>query len=438
MTLIMFFIFLIGLTDVYIAGKFGKEAQAAYGLVFQLYFVFSIIASALTVGSVSLLSRLFASGERQEFGAALKTTLIISVFFGSVLGGLAVIFSKGIIDILHIPEPLKEFAVPITKIYATGLLFNYILLTTNGILRATKMIRQSLVTMCVVCVLNVWLNFLLSLHTPLGFRGVALATVISTCIGSLINSVYIRTLGASAAKFSLMTAKRLVSISWPAGVLQVVWQLGTAALFLILSSLPEHAIEIMAAFTNGLRIESAIFLPAFAFNMANAVVVGNLLGKGKQEDAFHGGILTACIGVAIVSILTIVVMLNAKMVASFLSNNETVVSECTRYIYISLISEPFMAWGVILSGGLNGAGDTRSVMSIIALSMWLVRIPLSYMLAIYLHAGAAFVWWAMNLSILVQTVFISRRYFNKQWIARADTRKLWYNKNISIKDNYDR
>jgi hypothetical protein len=39
MTLIMFFEFLIGLTDVYIAGKVGKEIQAAYGFVIQLYFI---------------------------------------------------------------------------------------------------------------------------------------------------------------------------------------------------------------------------------------------------------------------------------------------------------------------------------------------------------------------------------------------------------------
>ncbi|MBU0758846.1 MAG: hypothetical protein KKC66_03925 [Candidatus Omnitrophica bacterium] len=84
------------------------------------------------------------------------------------------------------------------------------------------------------------------------------------------------------------------SVSWPAGLLQILWQLGAIALFYILSILPAHNIETMAAFTNGLKIESLIFLPAFAFNMANAVLI--------------------------------------------------------RYIYISLLAEPIMAWGVILGG----------------------------------------------------------------------------------------
>ena len=41
----------------------------------------------------------------------------------------------------------------------------------------------------------------------------------------------------------------------------------------------------MAAYATGLRIESAIFMPAFAFNMANAVIVGNLMGEKKFDEA---------------------------------------------------------------------------------------------------------------------------------------------------------
>jgi len=49
LTLIMVFEFLIGLTDVYIAGKVSKEIQATYGFVIPLYFIFIVIANALTV-----------------------------------------------------------------------------------------------------------------------------------------------------------------------------------------------------------------------------------------------------------------------------------------------------------------------------------------------------------------------------------------------------
>src|SRR3989338_6329040 len=84
MTLIMFFEFLIGISDVYIAGKFGKEVQAGYGLAFQLYFIFIIAGMALTVGTASVISRLFTSDKKHDFAAAVNTSVIASVAAGLI------------------------------------------------------------------------------------------------------------------------------------------------------------------------------------------------------------------------------------------------------------------------------------------------------------------------------------------------------------------
>ena len=60
LTLIMLFEFLIGLTDVYIAGRVSKEIQAAYGFVIQLYFVLIVIANALTGPPAARSRKVFA------------------------------------------------------------------------------------------------------------------------------------------------------------------------------------------------------------------------------------------------------------------------------------------------------------------------------------------------------------------------------------------
>jgi Na+-driven multidrug efflux pump len=222
-------------------------------------------------------------------------------------------------------------------------------------------------------------------------------------------------MGAKA--FSTDLVRRMIAIGWPIGMLQVLWQLSSMVLFLILSALPEHRVEILAALTTGLRIESVIFLPVFGFNMANAVIVGNLLGEKKKEDAFRSGFVTAAIGVMIVTMMVIGVILNAQWIASFLSNNEIVIRESMKYIYISMISEPFMAWGIILGGGLNGAGDTKSVMIRVALSVWFVRIPLSYIFVVLFGFGPIWVWWSMNISQFVQAFLMSKRYFDQEWLS---------------------
>jgi MATE family multidrug resistance protein len=417
LTLIMVFEFLIGLTDVYIAGRVSKDIQATYGFVIQLYFILIVIANALTVGTVSVVSRLYTSGDKTELNKAVFSSVMASAGAGTILAMAGIFLSPTVVKYLNIPEELKHFAVPFIKIYAMGLLFHYLLINCNGILRSCQMVKRSLKTMALVCGFNIALNFFLVFHTPLGFRGIAAATASSVLIGSMINLVYVRNIMAGMKNFSLTLVKKMIDIGWPIGLLQVLWQLSSMVLFLILSALPEHRVEILAALTTGLRIESVIYLPVFGFNMANAVIIGNMLGEKRREDTFRSGFVTAAIGVLTVTIMVIMVILNARWIASFLSSDAIVIRESVKYIYISMISEPFMAWGIILGGGLSGAGDTRSVLIRVALSVWLVRIPLSYIFVVFFGFGPASVWWSMNISQFVQAFVMSKRYFNKEWLS---------------------
>jgi multidrug resistance protein, MATE family len=417
MILIMFFEFMTGLTDIYIAGRVGKEIQAAYGFIIQLYFVFIIIGNALTVGAVSIISRLFTTGNKNDLTEAIYSTLSLTIIAGLILGVGGFLLTDDIIALLNIPQTLKPLATPLGVIYSSGLLFHYILIQTNGILRACKMVKTSMKTMVIVCVCNIGLAFFLVFNTSLGYKGIAVATAISVCIGSFINVFRVWKLMDGRKQFSRIVTKNVINVGWPSGLAQVLWQAHSMAIFLILSSLPKNNVEILAALSSGLRIESAIFLPAFAFNMANAVVIGNFLGEKRTEEAFKGGIITAFLGVPIVIILTLIVILNARWIAPILSNNEIVIAETVRYLYINMLSEPFMAWAIILGGGLMGAGDTRGVMVLMGMSLWFIRIPLSYLFVVVLGFGPVSVWWTMNLSQLVMALLISRRYFSKKWLT---------------------
>jgi putative MATE family efflux protein len=412
----MFFEFLVGITDVYIAGRVSKEIQATYGFVLHFYFVFIVVANALTVGTVSVISRLFTSGNPRELSQGIFSSVLAAAFAGAVLSLVGFRFAPDLINLLNLPQELKHFGAPFIKIYAVGLLFHYALINCNGILRSCNRVITSLKTMALVCLVNITLNFLLVFHTPFGYRGIALATAISAGIGSAVNLVHVRRLMIRGMRFSPRLVNQMVQIGWPMGLLQILWQVSSMVLFLILSALPENRVEILAAFTTGLRIESAIYLPAFAFNMASAVIVGNLLGQQRKKDAFRSGMVTAAIGVGFVTLLVIIVIVNTRWIVSLLSPHPVVIRESVRCIYISMISEPVMAWGMILGGGLNGAGDTKSVLLRVALSLWLVRIPLSYIFVFLLGWGAVAVWWCMNLSQFVQAFLISKRYLTGRWL----------------------
>lgn len=424
MTLIMFFEFLIGITDVYVAGKLGKEVQAAYGFVIQIYFISIVVANALTVGTVSVVSRTFTSakktGEESRLTDAVFSSMVTAGVTGLAVCAAGMLILPCIVGWLNIPPEVKAYVLPLCRIYLVGLVFHYVLINGNGVLRSCGMVRKSLRTMALVCASNLILIFVFVFHTGQGYKGIALATATSVTLGGLFNFRYMKSLMPGLKRYSGEVVRTMASIGWPMGLTQVLWQLGSAAIFLILSMLPEHSVEILAAFTAGLRIESAIYLPAFAFNMTNAVIVGNLLGEGEGREAFRSGLVTAGVGVAVVSALTLFAIFNAGWIAGLLSPNPVVIRESTRYIYISLLSEPVMAWGIILGGALGGAGDTRNVMIRVAGSLWLVRIPLCYVSVTVFGFGPAAVWWSMNVSQLIQAILLTQRYVGRKWLKGTE------------------
>jgi putative MATE family efflux protein len=368
------------------------------------------------MGAVSVVSRIYTSNGRGGLTESVYSTIVTTIGVGAVLGTAGIFLTPVIIKLVNIPAELKPLAIPLGRIYAAGVIFHYLLINTNGILRACKRVKASLKTMAIVCVCNILLNFFIVFQTSVGFAGIALSTAISVCIGGILNVRNVMPLMTGIKRYSAGTMKRIVSIGWPMGLLQALWQLNSMSIFLILSALPEHSVETLAALAAGLRIESAIFMPAMAFNMANAVIVGNLLGENRKEDAFRGGLITALMGVAVVTFLTVVVVANARWIAPFLSNNSIVIAESITYIYIVMMCEPFTALWMALGGGLNGAGDTRGVMLIVGLVVWLVRVPLIYLFVVMLGFGAVSVWWSMNLSQFLMALFVARRYWQKQWL----------------------
>ncbi|MCM8819226.1 MAG: MATE family efflux transporter [Candidatus Omnitrophica bacterium] len=415
-SLIMLFEFLMGLADVYVAGRINKEIQASYGLAFQLYLVGLIPIISFSVGVVSLLSRQFSAlkigANKKEFYKTSFSAISVSFIFGILISILGVFLYPVIINFLKIPSDINFFSKNLIRIYSFSLFFEYFFIIANAILRSCKKIVISLRNYTIVTILNIILNFVLVFFTPLGYLGIALATVISLFVGALFSIFAIKEF-LVYRKISFLYLKEIFNISWPIGLIQILWNMASVVIFTILAKLPTNNIETIAAFTNALKLEAAIFLPAFAFNMASAVLVGNFIGKKNFLDAFNIGRIIAILGLIVVGALSLLVILNAKFIMSILSSNEIVIREGLIYLYISLIFEPLLAWSIILNGSLSGAGYTKDILIVMIISIWLVRVPFCYILAILLKKGAIGVWIGMNISIITQAIFITNRYLKR-------------------------
>jgi len=79
MLLIIIFYFFVGCTDIYVAGLISPEVQAPVGIVGQIYFLLIIIANAIGIGTVALISRAIGARDFPKAMESAKQSLIFGV-----------------------------------------------------------------------------------------------------------------------------------------------------------------------------------------------------------------------------------------------------------------------------------------------------------------------------------------------------------------------
>jgi MATE family multidrug resistance protein len=179
MFLIMIFNFFVGLTDVYVAGFISPEVQAAVGFVSQLYFLVIIIANAISIGTLALVSRAIGAGNTEKAVETAKQSLLFSVIVALGVMATGLFFAKEIISVAGFPAKISEISENFLRIFSLALGPNYILIISNVIFRATGEVKKPLFTMSIVSAVNILGNFVLVFgifpFPKMGYIGIALS-----------------------------------------------------------------------------------------------------------------------------------------------------------------------------------------------------------------------------------------------------------------------
>jgi len=424
MLLVMFFNFLVGLTDIYVAGFLGPDIQAVVGFVSELYFFIIIMANAISIGTVALLSRAVGAGDFEHAGSAARQSLFFGGLCALALMTGGIFLQEHIISTAGFPQNIRETAGEFFVIFALALVPNYIVILSNAVFRAGGEVKLTMLAMFFVSMINIALDFLLVFglfsFEGIGYRGIAVSTALSMFAGMIICVLLFRrsrwkNIFSGRWRLSGDLIKRIFSVSWPSAVLQISWNAGNIILYNILGRLQDESITAMAAFTSGLRIEAIIYLPMFALHMAASVLTGQNLGAGAPERAERIGWKISFAGVIFVSLMALAVFVWAAPIAGPVARDAQVHAETVRYLRIMMLSEPLMALSLILGGCLQGAGDTKGTMIVIVGTLWIVRLPLAYILAVEAGYGAVGVWIAMVVSMYCQGIAMTMRFRQGRW-----------------------
>jgi len=169
-----------------------------------------------------------------------------------------------------------------------------------------------------------------------------------------------------------------------------------------------------------------VFLPAMSLGMAVSAMTGQNLGAGKAErikDIFRwGNILTSFMTIPVS--LFVVVFPETILLAFGLGDDANVVYIGVTYLRIVGSCYIFFSIMGITNGVINGAGHTFITMVFTLLSLWLIRVPLAWLLS-KTFLGVTGIWVGVSLSFFVTVIISLVYYYSGRWEKPVVGIKKW-------------
>jgi MATE family multidrug resistance protein len=171
--------------------------------------------------------------------------------------------------------------------------------------------------------------------------------------------------------------------------------------------------EVIAANGIALTIGGLFFMIPMSIANAAAVRVGNNVGANNMIGAKYSSYFSLRLAILCALIASLMIILNAELMASLLNNNPEVIS--LAVILLSFAAFFQVADGLAMGaiGALRGYKDTFGPMKIMAISYWGVGLPVGVLLSItdiiVEPMGAVGMWTGICCGLIVAATLMVRR-----------------------------
>jgi len=411
------------LADSIIVGHFvGANALAAVGTTASLTFLFIAVATGTGIGSGVLISQLFGA---KEFGR-MKTTIytsLISIFAISViLTILGLILCRPILVLMQTPENIMNDAEDYLNIYFLGMVFLFMYNIVNSIFNALGESKKTLFFLIIASILNIFLDLLFVVKFNMGVRGVAIATLISQVLCSLISFLFLLAKLRQFKEFKdfsyfdIQTLSSVAKLAIPSVIQQSTVSIG---LILVQSLVNSYGSVVVAGYTAATKIDGVAIMPMVNVGNAMSTFAAQHIGAKKQERIPKGlrtSFIMACsIGLLIAGI---VYLSGESLVALFMDSSANVDSIKIGVEYLRVVSISYFIMGLlnVTNGTIRGGGDMKNFMLITFLNH-LVRVSFAYIFSFIF--GYSAIWWGLPAGWTVSFIFSYIVYKKGNWLKKS-------------------
>ncbi|HFL2420681.1 TPA: MATE family efflux transporter [Clostridioides difficile] len=409
--------------DSIIVGRFiGKEAMAAVSGANPIMFLLVAALMGVSLGFSILVSQFYGSGDLKKVKATIDTTYIL-LFIGSILISiLGIVFGGPMLKLMNTPESVFAQSKLYLTIIFSGILFSAGYNSVSAILRGLGDSVTPLYFLIIATILNIVLDLTFIVVLRMGVEGVALATIMAQAVSFIISIIYLNK-KHEVLKFKIKGIvydnkifKDGLRLGLPSGVQQMLFSIGNMALQFLVNS---YGTSAMAAFGAGLRIENFISLPIMNLGSAVSTFVAQNIGAGENERVKKGTRESIKMTLVLaVTVIALILLFRENLIALF-NTDKDVIKIGSSYLFIIGPFFLFIGTSFVLSSAMKGAGDSMFALISSIVSLWLGRLPASYMLSKFfgtdgIWMGIPFGW---TLGLIVTVIYYKKGHWKTKAIV---------------------
>ncbi|MFD2935957.1 MATE family efflux transporter [Spirosoma flavum] len=396
---------LFAVVDVFFVAKIGTQAIATVGLTESVLTIVYSIAIGLSTAATALVSRRVGEKNQRGAGTVAGQVILVSIMLGLIMGVVGFLFAEDILRLMGGDEKLIANGVSFTRMIFASSPAIMLLYTLSGCLRGSGDASVAMRSLWLANGINIVLCpvfiFGLGPFPELGVMGSAVATTIGRTMGVLYQLYALtREKGTiqvlrSDVSPDVSLIRHLLSLAI-GGTSQFL--VGSASWIFLTRILSTFGSDVVAGYTIAIRIIVFTILPSWGMANAAATLVGQNLGAGQPERAETSAWRAAFCNMLFLAVVGVGFFLGATPIVGLFDNNVQVVAVAVECLRVFCLGYLFMAYGMVLTQALNGAGDTRTPTLINIVCFWVVEIPLAYTLAHTLNWGPPGVFWSVAIS----------------------------------------
>ncbi len=419
----MLLVTLVFMADRALVGRYAPTALASMQISTTLTWTVYSLLAAFAVGTLALVARLNGAGDSQLAATAARTSLALALALGLLVIAPLLLGCEWLLPLVFpaVEPSVIDQAVEYLDIVLPVLPVAFMAAVAVACFQAVGDTRTPLIGAAIANLVNLVTSTLLVFGLfglpELGVRGAAIGSVAAFAVEAVFLAVALCAKGSpiplrlgerygpeASLDSHLRMLRRLIRVSLPALGEKLVYHTGYLAFVAIIGLLGATA---MAANQALISIEAISFQTAEGFGIAAGALVARKLGAGQDREASSACTTAARLAMAALGTFGLAFVLVPELLMRGFASDPVIIDLGVETLYVAAAAQPVMAFAVVSSMALRGAGATRTALWLTLFCSVVVRLAATWLFAIEMELGLVGVWlgstvdWFVHAALLI-------------------------------------